>query len=537
MSRTATPPATDIPIETRRRSPLRFALPDALIAIALGTIAFILRRNVPADGLFYNDAWQALGAWKGSFSEFITVGQTQPGFTVGLMIWTRLFGVGTTALLTPALIAGTLGPPALYIALRQFGYARSVAFLAGAALSSTQVHIIYSYAVKTYTFDVLIMLGLALVVWQLARRCWRASTAVAWFIGSVVVGSFSSIALMATGTAGLILALHPCGDRKLRVATTAAQLLMLATIYLASSRTYNPEQLLGFFEVRGGFIDFDPNPVTFGREVFTHFWHVADVFPGGPPSLSLAFAMVGLLATAWRGPLVVPARFLALAVIVAVGGSVVGRVPFGPPRGQGRVSLWLVPAIALGLCAALEFARRQLAARVALRAGFDAIACVAAVVLLIAGLGTDHPYAAGARSAIRQVMASAGPRDAVVITWPTTYSFALYGNTPVHLRPTPDHPVGFFPAFSDERLYPHESMTTPFMTTPEEFDDFVKGADRVYVVHANNARALGYGNVKTLDDAEYLFALAVELVYRGFTHESTTTVETGQIDIWRRKTG
>ena len=138
---------------------------------------------MPADGLFYDDAWQALGAWKGSLSESISVGQTQPGFTLGLMVWTRLFGMGTASLVTPALIAGTLGPPALYLGLRWFRLVTLDRLLAGAALASAQVHIEYSYHVKTYTFDVLIMLALALVVWKIAFFHWRTSTAVAWFMG------------------------------------------------------------------------------------------------------------------------------------------------------------------------------------------------------------------------------------------------------------------------------------------------------------------------------------------------------------------
>ena len=93
---------------------------------------------------------------------------------------------------------------------------------------------------------------------------------------------------------------------------------------------------------------------------------------------------------------------------------------------------------ALGVCATLEIARRQIAAHAPLRAFFDAIAGVVAVLVLTSGFGIDHPYPAGARSAIRQVMARASPRDAVVITRPTTYSFALYGNTPVDLRRTPE---------------------------------------------------------------------------------------------------
>jgi hypothetical protein len=521
MSGTATLLGTAETVDTRRRSRGEAALVDALVAIALGSIALIVRWHVPVDGLFYDDAWQAFGARNGSFGELITVGQTQPGFTAGLMVWTRLFGMSTASLVTPALIAGTLGPPALYLGLRRFGYARSVAFLAGAVLSSAQLHIIYSYHVKTYNFDVLIVLGLALTVWYLARRHWETSTAVAWFVGSIAVGSFSSIALIATGIAGLILVLHPVGDRKQRLVAVAAQAVVMLTLLAASSRTYSQARIHAFFAAREGYIDFDPNPLTFGREVFNHFWHVADVFPGGVPTLALALAGVGLLVAAWRGPLAVPARFLGLMVVVAVGGGVLELIPFGPPRANGRVSLWLVPVMALGLCAALELFRHRVVARTALRVGFDAIVCIVAVLVLISSFGDDHPYPAGARSAIRQVMAEAGPDDAVVMTAWTAFSFALYGDTPVGLRSTPERSIGFLPTFADQRLHRHDPGTTPV-----EFDDFVDGVDRVYLVHAN---VFGLG----MD--EYLFKLALELALRGFTRISTRTIETGNVEVWQRQ--
>jgi hypothetical protein len=520
MGQTETLPTADAPVAAGQ--PLRFsvALPDALIAIGLGTIAFIVRVYVPPDGLFYDDAWQAFGAWKGSVLEFITAGQTQPGFTVGLMAWTRIFGSSTAALITPALIAGSLGPPALYVGLRWFGHARSIALLAAAALASAAVHIEYSYHVKTYTFDVLIVLGLALVVRHLAGLRWRTSTAVAWFVGSVVVGSFSSIALIATVVAGFVLVLHPSGDRRLRLFSTGAQLLVLAMLSAASSQTYNPELLSGFFAARGGFIDLDPNPITFGKEVFDHLWNVAHVYPGRYATLSVALAAVGLAVAAWRGPLAVPARFLALMVVVAAGGSIVHLIPFGPPGAPERVSLWMVSAMAVGLCGFLELVRRRAGAR-PLRVGFDAIVCIAAALILVGSFGTVHPYAAGGRSATRQVMAEADAGDAIIVTRLTTYSFALYADAPVDLRPTPQRSVGFLPAFADRRLHLHD-----LTTTPEEFNEFVEGADRVYVVHAL---------LRSQGEAQYLFNLALELSFRGFARESSRVIERVQVEVWRRQ--
>jgi hypothetical protein len=512
----ATPPtAAESDAEKRGRFPT--ILPDGLIAAGLVPIAFIVRWQLPSDGLFYDDAWQALGAWKGSLPELITVGQTQPGFTAGLMGWTRLLGVGTTALVMPALIAGTLGAPVLYIALRHFGYARSIALLLAAAVSSAGVHITYSSHVKTYTTDVLIIVGLAVAIWHLARRRWRESTAVAWLFGSVVVGSFSSIALVSTCVAGLMLVVHPVGDRRLRLCALAAQVVTLATLAMASSRSYSQELIHRFFSTRDGYIEFHRNPLILAREVIDHAWHVADVFPGGIPTLALTGAVVGILAAAWRGPVEVPARFFAVLVLVAAGASLVGLIPFGPPRNIGRVTLWMIPGIALGLAAVLELLRGHLASRRALQTGFDAMACAGAVLVLVSAFGVERPYPAGARSAIGEVVERVGKDDAIVITRPTSYSFALYADTPVALRPTPERSIGFLPDFSDDRIHVHD-----FTTTPEEFDSFVAGADHVYVVHAI---IWGY--------RDYLFALSVDLALRGFQRVSTTTIRTGQVDVWR----
>jgi hypothetical protein len=521
MSTTEALPRTHAPAEARRRRVV-IGVPDALIAVALGAIAFVVRRHVPEDGLFYDDAWQAFGAWKGSPSELITVGQTQPGFTAGLIAWTRVFGMGTASLVAPALIAGTLGPPLLYVALRRFGYARSIALLAGAALTSAGVHIAYSYHVKTYTFDVLIVLGLALAVRHLAPHRWTTATAAAWSIGAVAVGSFSSIALIGTVVAGVVLVLHPSGDRKVRASALALQLAALGALYLASSRTYNDRLIHAFFAERGGYVDFDPNLVTFSRSIFDHLWNIANVFPGRVPILSLVLAAFGLLAVAWRGRLVVPARFLALMVLIAAVGGIVGLIPFGPPRAQGRVTLWMIPAIAVGLCAALELARRSVAGRAVLRTGFDATLCVFAVLLAVSALQTDTSYPAGARAATHHVMANLGPNDAVIITRPTFYSFALYANEPVDLRATPERSIGFLPEFSDERLHLFDFFTT----TPEELEQFLDDADRVYVVHAI---------ISPQTQSKYLFNLAVGISMMGFQHQGSTTFATGQVDVWLRE--
>jgi hypothetical protein len=260
------------------------------------------------------------------------------------------------------------------------------------------------------------------------------------------------------------------------------------------------------------------------------------VFPGGNPSLSLVAAIAGLAIAAWRGPLVVPARFFALMLLIAVVGSVRHQVPLGPPIALGRVSLWLVPAMAFGVGTVLEFGRRIVARSSALRWGFDAIAIAAAVLVLLSATGVKHVYPNSARLATRQVMTELGPHDVVLITQTTTFSFALYANTPVSLQATPRRAIGFVPAFTDRRLPDAQFLAVspgwgdpvnPSDVLPhqKEFASFVKDADRVFVVDADNVFS-----------GKYVFPIAVGLKLRGFEPVSTTKVGSAHVSIWRRPT-
>ena len=118
------PAQPDVQTDVAVARPRSHWWPDALIAVVLGLTAFLYRRHFPTDGFFYDDGWQAFGAVKGSFSQVLTVGQPSPGFGLELMVWVRIFGDSTVSVITPALIAGAIGPPAVYLVLRRFGVAR-----------------------------------------------------------------------------------------------------------------------------------------------------------------------------------------------------------------------------------------------------------------------------------------------------------------------------------------------------------------------------------------------------------------------------
>ena len=273
------------------------------------------------------------------------------------MAWSRIFGHGSTTMILPAMIAGALGPAALYLVLRRFGYAVSIAFLLGAALTVCETAITYSGRVKSYTTDVLVILSLCVLLPWLAKRRWSVLIAAAWFLGSVAIASFSSFVLLATAAAAAVLVLHPQEDRKLRLLSVGAQGVALLGIVKAEDTMHNAEQLADFFKPSKAYIEFHLNPVTFGREIIEHLVRVTDIFPGGPGWVSvlcMIAATVGLVVMARRGSKAVVGRFLVSLVLLVIVGALAKRVPFGPTRETARVTLWLAPVVVFGLAVVLQ---------------------------------------------------------------------------------------------------------------------------------------------------------------------------------------
>jgi hypothetical protein len=525
--------ASDAPEQDSERSRKpprrRLSWADAIVAVALGLIAFRFRHHIPSDGLFFDDAWQAFAAVEGSFRNLLTVGQTQPGFGFELMVWTRLFGDSTASLVSPAMVAGSLGPPALYLVLRAFRFARSVSVLLSAAFTVSVTHIIYSGRVKAYTGEVLVVLLLAVLVPWLARRRWGIAMAMGWFIGSMALGSFSSFALLAATAAGATLVLHPRDDRWFRVGAVGAQAAGVLVLLSAEDRTHNAPLLNDYFENENAFFEFTLNPVSFVRELFGHFERIVAVFPGGPPWTQIVFVAIagaGLILLAWKGTRAIAARFMLIMIVIAIGGALAGRIPFGPEQGAFRAVLWMTPVVAFGLAAVLERARRAIAERgERARIGFDVAAFALAVVLLLSAVGVRRSYPPASLAATRQVMASIGPDDAVLITRPTIYSFALNADTPVRLHATPELLQGIAPVFRDPRLHPVDFLTA---AQRRKIAEALTPVDRVYVVHSRNDPN-GY--------KKYLLQLALEIRQQGFEQTRSSNVKGSTITVWDRKAG
>jgi len=482
--------------------------------------------------LWHDDAAPSLGAVKGSLSQLLTVSFDHPGFTLLLRAWWPLTGEDSLRLPYLALIAGTLSPPALYMVLCRLGFARSISALLGAALVASEMDIIYSERVKTYTLDLLVVLGLALLVPVLARRSWRWQSGVAWFAGAAVVGSVSVFALIATAVAGVVLVLHSRSDRTVRVLAVGAQLVTSAVFVAAVHRTYDA-QIVGTYWKRqlDGFLDFDLNPVRFGGEVVEHLTRVAIVFPGGPPwwaTLCVLAAGVGLLVMARVGRNAVRARFLLLLALIAFAAAVVDKVPFGPkvgaPGNGGRVTLWLVPVMAFGLAAILQLGRHRIASRSPLRIAFDAVAFGVAIAVVTTALGRDAPQYPfpGSKSATRFVESELGKRDVVFVLPGGRYAFALDSDYALSLREQPSRSVGFAPESHDRRVSYFDSLFNPDRVAGQ-IERVLQGADRV-IIHAATGGA----------PEKWLYTLGLYRVQIGFTVERSVAFDAARVVIWQR---
>lgn len=505
---------------------------DVAIATCLAVVAFLLRRHgVPTDGLWLDDSITGAGL-TASPSDLFTVSADHPGFILTLMGWRDLTGGSDAALTYLALAAGTLGPALLYLGLRWCGYERSISALLAAALVVAETHVVYSGRVRTYTIDLLIVLALALVVPRLTRISWRWGMAIAWVAATALLALFSGFALIAVAVAGPIILLHPASDLRWRAVAVGVQEAICVVLLVVEGNTHNlPAQEENFRRVWDAFVDFSPNPITFGGEAFIHLRRVGEYFVGGPAwfaGLCIVVAIIGLVIAAWRGRQALRARYLLLLLVTAFVAGVLGKFPFGPSQGVivssgGRVSLWLIPVVAIGLAAALQGLRNLIGRRRFLALGFDVAAFAAAIVILVVGLARDpvpYPFP-GALSATEFVQSHLGSRDAVLIGYRSSWSFATETSFDTGVMHTPDSSIGFQPDFPDHRIHYIDTLVDRDHVSPE-----VANADRVFVYYAEPPYRSSEAQLRT--------TLASTLQSLGFNREPTQTFQRATVEVWAR---
>jgi hypothetical protein len=515
--------------------------PDALTVAALAVAAFIARRDtLPTNGLWHDDAWVAYGAAEGSLSRLFTVGADHPAFTLVLMGWTRLGG-DFESMSYLALIAGTLGPPSLYFVLRHLGVERSISTVLGATLVAANIHIMYSGRVKTYTLDVLIVLGLVVAIAALAGTKWRWHTAVAWVAAATVVGSVSAFALVATAAAGLILLLHPASDGRVRFVAVSVQAILQLILFAAMQRTYDSHELEAWWaRMHDAYLDFDINPVRFGAELIEHLSRVAHVFPGGSgwwATLSVIVALLGLLGaglTRRSHSTAVRARYLLVILLVAVVGAVQDKFPFGPARGGGdifpatysrgeRATLWLIPLVAVGLAITLQALRGFAVRRQWVRVAFDTVTYIVAAIVVVTALGNDAPpYALpGSESAVEFVKSELGENDSLLVIQGGHYQLALESGFDASIQARPQESIGFVPQFADPRVHIVDFDSDRNMSRHTR--EAVQGVDRVLVYSGSHIFT-------------FKFAATQDPVLRseGFRMRATFNFGAEKVWIWQR---
>ncbi len=502
---------------------------DLIVATVLFAVAFQLRRRaLPAHGLWLDDSVEAAAAKMTSLRQVFTVGEDHPGFIVVLK-FVRALGVRSDAgLAYPALVAGTITPSLLFLALRRFGFARSISALLGAALTVTQIDVIYSGRVKTHVIDPLIILGLVVVVPALTRKRWGVITALGWVCAAFLLATVSGYALLTVTVAAVVIASHPVGDFVVRIIAVGAQAVVSAALFLAESGTYNR----GVLQAQWRHV-WDAFPSASPQSVLVHLGRVAETFPGGPlwiATVTVIVAIVALVVEATRSEHAVLARFLLLMLVVAAAAGVMGAVPFGPKTaravaGGTRVTLWLAPVVAVGVAFALQRVLELAAARV--RAATHIAAYVGAAVVLFSAV-TAVPWRyplPDANKAAQFVESNVGPRDAVVVAInDDSYSLAAESTFRATLTRTPQSGIGFWPSYTDPRIVLTYGRSALYVAIR------VSRADRVFVYRPRPP----FNAVQK----QSLQSLAVALSYAGFVLQENMQWDRARlgarVEVWHR---
>ncbi|MDQ1448049.1 MAG: hypothetical protein QOC79_1020 [Actinomycetota bacterium] len=450
-----------VPEDEPRASGPGWSVIDLSFALALGVVAVVTRRHVlPHDGLFGDDAWQALGAMHASPAHFLTVGFSGPGFTAVLSVW-HTIARRPEALADVAFAAGVLGPAVFYLVLRRIGNHRSICLLIGSALAAERLNIIYSGRVKSYVIDALVVLGLAAVVSRFARRRWNWRVTLVWVVGAVLIGFFSPFALLAAVVAGVLLLVRPCNDIAYRFVGVGAQGFVYVILSLEVRRTYDVTALQQWWQrTHDGFIVSRGQPFGLVSQTFIHLRRVAAVFSGGPPwwaTLCLGASIGVLILDAVvhdRSAQTLRAQFLVLLLLAAVVGGLTKVLPFGPTRDGARLSLWLVPVFAIGTARFLTRLRDAVARRRVGSVAFDAVAVLAALLIAVYA-ATDSPryLESGAQSATNFIEARLAPTSVVFVDHENgVYPYAVA--THLHAAVRAQYAkVAFWPQFDDPRIH------------------------------------------------------------------------------------
>lgn len=512
--------------------PLWFEVLVVTVLLAVGVAA--RRRSLPVDGLVYDDAWVATGVTKGGFHDLLHVSTNHPGFSAMLMVWARTVSGRSELLAIPSFVIGAATPALTYVVLRKLRVIWSISFFAAALLLVAPPQVQYSGRVKSYVFEVVVVLVLAIALKPLASRTWSWGVAAAWLAASVLVGTFSVFTLVAVAAAGVVLALHPSGDRNRRIAAVGVQGVIQIFYFRLVQASFDSSQLTSdWSRVYDGYPEVHANPVSMVREVASHLRRFGQtlVDTGSAPALLLVVvAIAGLALSCRRGDRSLTARYLLALPILAFLGSLFRLTPFGPSVGNplfpgGRATLWLLPSLVVGLAFSLDLiVRRLVAVRKAnlLLVGVHVLAVLAAVAVVAPSLGHEWPYPLpGARSGHEAAERYAGSDDVIVLL-SGMWSYSAEPGVKVAIEPRPHTIIGFVPIQLDPRVWSLE--TERWNGTIRQVRRRVRGARRVILYDG----FVGFGDASLPSLARSLRVLG----YRRVTNQPHGVVA---VQMWQKR--
>lgn len=455
---------------------------DAVVVGVLLIVGAVLRWHaLPTDGLFHDDAWVALGVTNGSFDQVFGIGNTHPGYSALLMTLSPVLGSEPSAYTGPAFVAGVLGAPVVYLMLRLSGFSAAVALLPAAGLAAADVHVTYSGRVKPYVLEVLVVVALVLAVRFMAERRWGWRETAGWAVGSLVVSVFSAFSLLCAAVAGAVLLTVFGRDWWRRAIAVGVQAVGAVWLLVTMQSSYDSDWMQDLWAGRlDGYVDTDSGVLSMLGDIANRVGRSTVVISGEAAwvyGIVGAIAAVGLVSLAWRVPW---GRFPLALLVVALAGSVAGRLPFGSSTFEGlRVSVWFAPVAALGVAEALRLVVDRVP-RSAAKAVLPAAAVASCVVLGAGFLALPSYPWDGTDSASEFVDEQLVSADAAIVLYAARFPYAAETELPVEIEPAPSEVVGLRAEILDPRV---RALLVSHQPSSDEraITEAVRGADRVIV--------------------------------------------------------
>jgi NADH:ubiquinone oxidoreductase subunit K len=328
-----------------------------LCFVALGVLAR-LRQWIGGRSLWLDEVLIADNLVHRGFGTLAT--KPLAHFQIAPLLWVELerlsvvlFGSGERALRLLPLLAGIASLGLFWVLARRL----LPDVLVPVAVLIVALHpslIYYSNEVKQYSTDVLVILALALLAQNVARRVDDGPALRRLTLAGIVAVWFSHVAVLALAGISLVLVLRPLVSRDVRRALRVAAVLSPWVLSWIASYVVALHSVESSTELSNYWRHTYPNSILGLPAWFVTRWYDVAGNPGRLTVRALALLLLafGLLRLGFFGR-----RWAALAwaaVPMALLAAAVRAYPFAD-----RLALWVVPLLALALAASLPHRLEQ----------------------------------------------------------------------------------------------------------------------------------------------------------------------------------